>query len=245
MTSILHPVFLSLQVATIATLLTLPLGALTALLLVRRRFVGRRLLETLVELPLVLPPTAVGLALLLLLGRNGPLGEQTLGVDLGLLFTWRGAVLAAAVMSFPLVVRTARVAFASVDPRLEHMAASLGLSRTAILRRVTVPLAGRGLLAAGLIGFSRALGEFGATVLVAGSIPGATQTLALALFEDIQAGRDDRALLLLAIAVALAFLLVSLAGRLTEAGVGGRGVPSRTFGATSSVDQARGSTGAS
>ena len=119
-------------------------------------------------------------------------------------------------MSFPLVVRTARVAFAAVPPRLELMAATMGLGRLAILRRVTLPLAARGLAAAGLLGFSRALGEFGAAVLVAGSIPGATQTLALALFEEIQAGRDDRALLLLAVAVALAFLLVSAAGRLTD-----------------------------
>jgi molybdate transport system permease protein len=215
--SLFGPLWLSLQVATVATTIVLPLAAMTALLLERRRFPGKRLVETLVELPLVLPPTAVGLALLLLLGRDGPLGPRRLGLDLGLLFTWRGAVLAAAVMSFPLVVRTARVAFAAIDPRLEQMAATLGLGRWAILRRVTLPLATRGLAAAGLLGFSRALGEFGATVLVAGSIPGATQTLALALFEDIQAGRDQRALVLLAVAVVLAFLLVSAAGRLTEA----------------------------
>jgi molybdate transport system permease protein len=208
----LIPLWLSIKVAGLATVLTIVPGTICGLLLARRPFPGKALLETVVELPLVLPPTAVGLALLTLLGRDGPLGREALGFDLHLLFTWRGAVLASAVMSFPLVARTARVAFDGVDPRLEWMAASLGMSRLRVLRTVTLPLAARGLTAATLLGFSRALGEFGATALVAGNIPGRTQTLAIAIFDDIQSGRDERAMILLGIAVVLAFVTVSAVG---------------------------------
>lgn len=213
----LVPVGLSLRIAGLATLVTAVPGVLVGLLLARRRFPGKAVLETLVELPLVLPPTAVGLALLIVLGRHGPLGPDALGFDLNIVFTWRAAVIASAVMSFPLVARTARVAFEGIDPRLENMAASLGMSRFAVLGQVTLPLARRGLTAALLLGFSRALGEFGATALVAGNMPGRTQTLALAIFDDIQSGHDQRATVLLAIAVALAFAAVSTAGWLHRA----------------------------
>ncbi len=208
----LIPLWISIKVAGLATLLTVVPGALCGLLLARKRFRGKALLETLVELPLVLPPTAVGLALLSLLGRDGPLGRDALGLDLGILFTWKGAVLASAVMSFPLVARTARVAFEGVDPRLESMAASLGMSRSRVTWSVTLPLAARGLTAATLLGFSRALGEFGATALVAGNIPGRTQTLAIAIFDDIQNGRNERAMILLAVAVVIAFGAVAAVG---------------------------------
>jgi len=133
------------------------------------------------------------------------LGERTLGFDLDLLFTWKGAALASAVMSFPLVVRTARVAFEEVDPRLEAMARTLGLGPLATFVEVTLPLARRGLAAAAVLGYARALGEFGATILVAGNIPGRTQTLALAIFSDLQLGRDDDAMKLVGITVILAF----------------------------------------
>jgi molybdate transport system permease protein len=208
----LVPLWLSVKIAGLATLLTAVPGALCGLVLARKSFRGKALLETVVELPLVLPPTAVGLALLMLLGRNGPLGRETLGFDLHLIFTWKAAVIASAVMSFPLVARTARVAFEGVDPRLEKMGASLGMSRLRVKWAVTLPLAGRGLMAATLLGFSRALGEFGATVLVAGNIPGRTQTLAIAIFDDIQNGRNERAMVLLAIVVVLAFAAVSTVG---------------------------------
>jgi molybdate transport system permease protein len=201
----LVPLSISFQVAGLATLLTAAPAALLGLVLARKRFPGKALAETLVELPLVLPPTAVGFLLLYALGRDGPLGD----LGLSLLFTWRGAVLATAVMSFPLVARTARIAFEGVDPRLEKMAASLGMSRLRVKTAVTLPLAARGLAAAALLGFSRAFGEFGATVIVAGSIPGRTQTLALAIFDDISLGRNRRALVLVAIAVAVAFAAVS------------------------------------
>ena len=196
----------SLQVAVAATAVILVPGALLGLLLARCSFFGKSVVETLVALPLVLPPTAVGYVLLRLLARDGLLGEARLGFDPGLLFTWRGAVVAAGVMALPLVARTARVAFEQVDPRFEAMGRTLGLGPLRTLIEITVPLARRGLLAAAALGFSRALGAFGATVIVAGNIPGRTQTLALAIFSDIQLGRDDRALALLGITVLLAFV---------------------------------------
>jgi molybdate transport system permease protein len=179
---------LSAKVALVATVAVFPLGACLGWLLARRAVPGKAVLETLTALPLVLPPTAVGYLLLRLLARDGPLGERALGVDLDLL-----------------VVRTARIAFEEVDPRLEGLARTLGLGPARTLLEVTLPLARRGLLAAAVLGFTRALGEFGATVVVAGNIPGKTQTLALAIFTDIQLGHDDEATTLVAITVALAF----------------------------------------
>jgi molybdate transport system permease protein len=204
----MSPLLISLKVACWVTVLILPPGVLLGLLLARGGFRGKSLIETAATLPLVLPPTAVGYLLLRLLGRYGPLGEPSLGFDLDLLFTWKGAVLASGVMALPLVVRTARVAFEEVDPRLEGMARTLGLGRVRTFVEITLPLARRGLLAAAILGFSRALGEFGATVIVAGSIPGRTQTLALAIFNDMQIGRDDEAMALVAVTVALAFAAV-------------------------------------
>ncbi|HKY31737.1 MAG TPA: molybdate ABC transporter permease subunit [Candidatus Polarisedimenticolia bacterium] len=205
MTGLLSPLWLSAQVAAAATLLVLPPAFLLGLALARRSFPGKSAVETLASLPLVLPPTAVGYLLLRLLARDGPLGPRALGFDLDLLLTWKGAAVASAVMAFPLVARTARTAFEEVDPRLEALAASLGLGRLAVLREITFPLARRGLMAAAVIGFARALGEFGATVIVAGSIPGRTQTLALAIFNDLQVGRDREALLLVGLTVILSF----------------------------------------
>jgi molybdate transport system permease protein len=205
---IAQPLLLSLKVAALTTVFVLPAGAACGLLLARGRFAGRSLVETLLALPLVLPPTAVGYLLLRLLARDGPLGVNRLGFDLDLLLTWKGAVLAAVVMSLPLVTRTARVAFEEVDPRLEALARTLGLGPLRAFATVTLPLARRGLLAAGLLGFARALGEFGATVIVAGNIPGRTQTLALAIFSDLQAGDDTRALWLVGVTVVMAFAAV-------------------------------------
>ncbi len=196
---------LSAKVALLATLVVLPPGIALGWLLARRDVPGKSLIETLTALPLVLPPTAVGYLLLRLLARDGPLGERSLGFDLELLFTWKGAVLASAIMALPLVVRTARLAFEAVDPRLEAMARTLGLGPWRSFGTITLPLAARGLAAAGVLGFTRALGEFGATILVAGNIPGETQTLPLAIFSDLQVGRDDAAMSLVAITVVLAF----------------------------------------
>ncbi len=196
---------LSGQVAFWATAVILPPGILLGWLLARHEVRGKALIETVTSLPLVLPPTAVGFLLLRLLARDGPLGERALGFDLDLLFTWKGAVVASALMALPLVVRAARLAFESVDPRLEAMARTLGLGPARTFRTVTLPLARRGLAAAAVLGFSRALGEFGATVIVAGNIPGKTQTLALAIFSDLQVGRDAEAMTLVGITVVLAF----------------------------------------
>jgi molybdate transport system permease protein len=204
----MSPLLISLKVACWVTVLILPPGVLLGLLLARGDFRGKSLIETAATLPLVLPPTAVGYLLLRMLGRYGPLGEPSLGFDLDLLFTWKGAVLASCVMALPLVVRTARVAFEEVNPRLEGIARTLGLGRVRTFVEITLPLARRGLLAAAVLGFSRALGEFGATVIVAGSIPGRTQTLALAIFSDMQIGHDREAMTLVAVTVALAFAAV-------------------------------------
>ena len=206
--SALTALLISLKVSLAATIVVLPPGIALGLLFARRQFPGKSIVETLAYLPLVLPPTAVGYLLLSLLARNGPLGVKALGFDLDLLFTWKGAVAASSLMALPLVARTARIAFEGVSPRLEAMGRTLGMSPLRVLREITLPLAKRGLLAAGVLGFSRALGEFGATVIVAGNIPGKTQTLALAIFNDIQIGRDDEARLLVGITALLAFIAI-------------------------------------
>jgi molybdate transport system permease protein len=198
-------VFFTLKVAALGTLLILPPGIAAALLLARYRGPGKGLLETALSLPLVLPPTAVGILLLEALSRRTALGSWLALHDLDVVFTWRGVVLATSLMSFPLLVRSARTAFEEVDPRLVGIARTLGCGPAAAFFRVTLPLAWRGVLAGAVLAFSRALGEFGATVMVAGNIPGKTQTLALAIFHDNQIGRDDRAMALAGITVALAF----------------------------------------
>lgn len=204
----LQALLVSLKVAAAATVLSAPVAVALGWLLARRTFPGKSLVETVVALPLVLPPTAVGYLLLRLFGRDGPLGREVLGFDPDVLLTWKGAVLAAGAMSLPLVARTARAAFEGVPQRLERMGRTLGLSRTRVLLTITLPLARDGLLAALVLGFGRALGEFGATVVVAGNIPGRTQTLALAIFEDILLGRDQRAMALIGLSAVLAFALV-------------------------------------
>lgn len=208
----------TLRVSLTAGLLAAPAGTALGFVLARRAFPGKSAIETVVALPLILPPTAIGYLLLALLSRGGPLGEHALGFDLDLLFTWRAAVLASAVVALPLVARTARTAFAEVDPRLESMARTLGMSRTRTFFSVTMPLARHGLLAALVLGFGRALGEFGATIIVAGNIPGRTQTLSLAIFSEIQLGDTTRALQLVAITVGVAFGLMWLVERMLRRG---------------------------
>lgn len=197
---------LSLRVALWATVAVVPAAFALGWLLARRNVPGKSVIETIFALPLVLPPTAVGYLLLRLFAHDGLLGKERLGFDPDLLLTWKGAVVAAAAMSFPLIVRTARVAFEQVDPRLESMARTLGLGPWRSFFTVTLPLAHRGLLAATVLGFSRALGEFGATIVVAGNIPGRTQTLPLLIFDDLQLGRDSAALTTVGITVVLAFI---------------------------------------
>ena len=195
----------TLKVAALGTLIIFPFGLAAALGLARYQGPGKGVLETLLSLPLVLPPTAIGLLFLELLGRRRPLGSWLAAHGIEVVFTWKAVLLATAVMSFPLLVRSARTAFEEVDPRLVGLARTLGCGPLRAFFRVTLPLAWRGVLAGTVLAFSRALGEFGATVMVAGNIPGKTQTLALAIFHDNQIGRDDRAMVLAGVTVVLAF----------------------------------------
>jgi molybdate transport system permease protein len=204
----LQVVAFTLQMAATATAVILVPGVAAAFFLAGYRGPGRSALETILSLPLVLPPTAVGLALLGLLGRNRPLGAWLAGHGVEVVFTWKAVVLATAVMSFPLLVRSARTAFEEVDPRLVGLARTLGCGPAAAFFRVSLPLARRGVLAGTVLAFSRALGEFGATIMVAGNIPGRTQTLALAIFHETQLGRDERAARLAAVTVVLAFVAI-------------------------------------
>lgn len=199
---------LTLRVAAVSTLLILPVGIFAAWRLARGSGTGRTLLETVLSLPLVLPPTAVGLLLLEALRRSGPMGRLLDRAGVEILFTWKAVVLATAVMSFPLLVRPVRTAFEEVDPRLLAMGRSLGDGPISVFRRVALPLAWRGILAGTLLAFSRALGEFGATIMIAGNIPGRTQTTALAIFQRTQIGQDAGAMRLVGVTVVIAFAAV-------------------------------------
>jgi molybdate transport system permease protein len=199
-------VLFTLRVAALGTALILPLGVAAAALLTRWRGTGRSALETILSLPLVLPPTAVGLFLLDSFSRGGGLGRWLAAAGIQVAFDWKGVVLATSVMSFPLLVRSALIAFEEVDPRLVGLARTLGCGPVRAFWRVTLPLAWRGVLAGTVLAFARALGEFGATVMLAGNIPGRTQTLALAIFHDSQLGRDDHARLLAGVTAVLAFV---------------------------------------
>jgi len=207
---------LSLKVALWATLIDLVLGIAFGYLLARKRFAGRELLDALLTLPMVMPPTVLGYYLLVLIGRHGPLGawlQQVLGIQL--IFTWQAAVIAAAVVAFPLVLKGARAAFEAVDTQLEQAAYVLGLSPFAVFLRVTLPLAWRGVLGGTLLAFARSMGEFGATLMVAGSIPGKTQTLSIAVYEAVQAGQDDTANLLVLITSLVCVTVLVSANKLT------------------------------
>ena len=207
--------WLSLQVATWATLACLVLGTGVGYALARWRFPGRDLIDTLLTLPMVMPPTVLGYYLLVLLGRKGWVGgwlHATFGINL--IFTLTGAVIAATVVAFPLVFKPARAAFEAVDPQLQDAARVLGVSEAGVFWRVTLPLAWRGILAGVLLGFARALGEFGATLMVAGSIPGRTQTLSIAVYEAVQAGQDDVANLLVLITSVVCVAVLLAVGKL-------------------------------
>jgi molybdate transport system permease protein len=201
---------LTLRVAAISTFVIAPLGLAAGWTLARWRGRGRAVVETVLSLPLVLPPTAVGLLLLGLLRRSGPLGRLLDRAGVEVLFTWKAVALATAVMSFPLLVRPVRAAFEEIDPRLLGLARSLGRRPFAVFATVALPIAWRGIAAGLVLAFSRALGEFGATILVAGNIPGRTQTLALAIFHRTQIGQDSAAFRLVLLTVVLAFLAIWL-----------------------------------
>jgi molybdate transport system permease protein len=211
------PLVLTLKVAGFATLLALLLGGLAGYLLARFSFWGRDLLDAICTLPMVMPPTVLGYYLIVLIGRRGWIGEwlwETFGVTL--MFTWQGAVFAAAVVAFPLVFKSARAAFEGVDRQLENAARTLGASELRVLFRVTVPLAWRGILAGAMLAFARAMGEFGATLMVAGNIPGRTQTLSLAVYDAVQAGQDDLANFLVIVTSLVCVLILLGSGRLLK-----------------------------
>ena len=203
---------LSLRVSVVATLVSLPIALWVAWLLARRAFPGKSLLSALVHLPLVLPPVVTGYLLLIAFGRNGPLGqvlEQIFGITFA--FRWTGAALAAGVMGFPLIVRAIRLAIEAVDPRLEEAAATLGAPRWAVFLRVTLPLALPGVLAGAVMGFAKAMGEFGATITFVASIPGETRTLPSAIYALLQIpGQESAAAHLVLWAVAVSVFAVVL-----------------------------------
>jgi molybdate transport system permease protein len=198
----------TLGVALASTVLILPFGVAAAFALSRARGVARTIVETLFSLPLVLPPTAVGLLLLEVLSPQTTIGRVLAAAGLRVLFTWKGVVLATAVMSFPLLVRSARTAFEEIDPRLLAVARTLGCGRLEVFRRVTLPLAARGIAAGTILAFSRAIGEFGATVIVAGYAPQGRQTLALAIFHRATVRDDAAAMRLVGVAVLFAFVAI-------------------------------------
>ncbi|MEO6049321.1 MAG: molybdate ABC transporter permease subunit [Candidatus Kapaibacterium sp.] len=202
--------------ASLATLLVMLPGTAIAYLLARHEFAGKKIVSTIFSLPLVLPPTAVGYLLLKFFAVNGPLGRASLGLDLDILLTWKAVVIACAVMAMPLVVRTARISFEGVDPRYESLARTLGHGRLAAFFRYTLPLSARGLLAAMILGFTRAIGEFGATIILAGNIPGKTQTLASAIFSAQQSGDEAEGNILLGIALAVGFTAIFLTEYLSQ-----------------------------
>jgi molybdate transport system permease protein len=193
-------------ISALSVLVILPPGLMIAWFLARRSWRGKSIVETLVALPLVLPPVATGLILLKLFGRRGPIGGwlyDTIGVDI--VFSWKAVLLALGVMSFPLLVRSVRTAIEEVPTRLEGIARTLGHGPWSVLWRITLPLASRGIASGVVLAFARALGEFGATIMVAGFIPGKTSTLSLAIYQDVQMGDDSHAMNLLAVGVIMAF----------------------------------------
>ena len=200
-----------MQVALLGTGLGMPVAIIVGWMLVKTSFRGKAVLDTLVSFPLVLPPIISGYFLLVMLGPRGPIGNllnYLFGIDL--VFTWVAAGLAAGLVALPLMVRATEVAMAGVDPRLEMAARSLGASAFRTFATVTIPLAYRGIIAAALLAFARGLGEFGATIIVAGNIPGRTQTIPLAMFTDLQAGDDTGALRLIGLSLALALISLSI-----------------------------------
>ena len=208
------PLLLSLKVAGWATVLNLFFGVAAAYGLSRWRSPLRDLIDSILTLPLVLPPTVLGYYLLVLFGKRGTFGAWLSGMGIELVFTWQGAVVASTIVAFPLVLKSARAAFENVDKQLENAARVLGVSEAGAFFRVSLPLAARGIAAGVLLAFARALGEFGATLMIAGNLPGRTQTLSVAIYEAVQAGDDSTATLLVVITSVTCVAVLLIAGRL-------------------------------
>jgi molybdate transport system permease protein len=219
MTSIdvMVPLLLTLKVACWATLFATAFGVLVAYAIARLRFPGRDWLDAAMTLPMVMPPTVLGYYILVLVGRRGPIGswlDAAFGITL--IFTWQGAVIASTLVAFPLVYKAAATAFEGVDQQFEQAARVLGKSEWAVFLRVTLPLAWRGILAGSMLGFARALGEFGATLMVAGNIPGRTQTLSIAIYDAVEAGRDEVANFLVIVTSVVCITILVASGKLLK-----------------------------
>jgi molybdate transport system permease protein len=209
------PLWLSLRVATIATALSLAAGVALAWLLANRSFRGKNVLDAIVTLPLVLPPTVLGYYLLVSIGRNSAFGRMyEAAVGHPLVFTWEAAVVASALHAMPLVVKSARAAFESVDGRFERAARSLGAPEWRVFTRVSLPLARRSLLAAGVLAFARSMGDFGTTLMVAGDIPHQTQTVSVAIYDAVESGNAQTARILVVVVSLVTITIVYLANRL-------------------------------
>ncbi|MCC7080815.1 MAG: molybdate ABC transporter permease subunit [Burkholderiales bacterium] len=216
---VLIPLLLTLKIAGWATLLALVTGVAAGYALARGRLAGRETLDAVLTLPMVLPPTVLGYYLLVLVGRKGVLGrwlDETFGITL--IFTWQGAAIAAAIVAFPLVFKAARAAFEAVDGNLEKAARSLGYSELKVFLRVTMPLAWPGVLAGAMLAFARAMGEFGATLMVAGSLPGRTQTLSIAIYEAVAAGEDETAHFLVLVSSLICIIVLVASSKLLRTG---------------------------
>ncbi|MCB7128591.1 MAG: molybdate ABC transporter permease subunit [Candidatus Brocadiales bacterium] len=213
----LSAIYISMKVAVCSTLLILPPGIFISWVLAKSRIRGKSVIDTLVSLPLALAPVVSGFFLLILISRTGLVGRTLYGeFGIELPFTWYAAVLASALIAFPLLVRVVRVAMEEVDPRLENAARTLGAGPWRVFYTVTLPLAIRGVIAGSILAFTRSLGEFGATIMVAGNIPGKTQTIPLAVFNYVQTGHDEKGIRLVLIATVLAFFALFLAQNISK-----------------------------
>ena len=213
----LFPLYITVKVSLIATAFTITIGLVLAWVMAKKAFWGKGLLDAVIMQPLVIPPTVLGYYLLVAFGRSGPVGgflEETLGIEVA--FTWKGAVLAAFISSLPLFVKPARAAFEGVGADLENAARLLGKTELAVIRTVTLPLAWRGLFAGAVMAFARATGEFGATLMIAGNIPGLTQTLPIAIYDAVQSGDYRAANILVGIITLFSFSVLYVAGRFSR-----------------------------
>ena len=214
---ILFPLSITLWIAVISSLLVLCSGVIVAYIFARRDFRGKEIAELFVMLPLVLPPTVIGYLLVILVGKNGFLGQLIFNVlGTGILFTWQATVIAAYTVSLPLMVRTAKVAIEAVDKELEYAAYILGRSELETALLITLPLAKRGILAGFLLSFARAVGEFGATLMLAGNIPGKTNTMSISIYSAFQAGNNELANILVLVLIVMSLLSIALTGRIAS-----------------------------
>lgn len=211
------PLFLSLRVSVIATAVIALVGTLIAYLLARKRFPGRTVLDSFTTLPMILPPTVTGYYLIILLGRNGMIGKYLYqATGFSIMFTWQAAVIAATVVALPIMIKSAKAAIESVDREFEKAAFTLGKSELETFFLVTLPLAKKGMMAGLILSFARALGEFGATIMVAGNIPGKTSTMPLSIYSAVQTGEDQLAAMLVIILTAISLAVIYITTRISN-----------------------------